>query len=168
MPTKCIYGLRKEPVQDQREAGVRIVGDGKDDETGVYPKPMFDCAKRKAIGLEGMKKAYSVGLYDGDPRVIDGTWWKLFPDSAKGPMEGRSFPMLWWEMVLGRRMGMGIGRERHGGGWTLVIERLERCRRRELRQWSDGEGKGGDIAKGSKRKGARGVLDKYVVKRTKK
>jgi cryptochrome len=42
--------------------------------------------------MEGMKKAYAVGLYGADPRVIDGTWQELFPDEAEGPTEVRAFP----------------------------------------------------------------------------
>jgi cryptochrome len=79
-------------VQDQRKAGVRIAGDGRADEVGVYPKPMFDFAERRAICLEGMKKAYAVGLHGADPRVTDGTWRELFPDEAEGPAEVRAFP----------------------------------------------------------------------------
>jgi hypothetical protein len=32
-------------VQVQRKAGVRIAGDGRADEAGLYPKPMFDFAE---------------------------------------------------------------------------------------------------------------------------
>jgi cryptochrome len=79
-------------VQDQRKARVRIAGDGRADEAGVYPKPMFDFAERRAICLERMKKAYAVGLYGADPRAIDGTWRELFPDEAEGATEMRAFP----------------------------------------------------------------------------
>jgi hypothetical protein len=78
----------KAPVQDQRKTSVRVAGDGRADEAGVYSKPMFDFAERRAICLEGMKKAYAVGLYGDDPRVIDGTWRELFPGNAEGPAEG--------------------------------------------------------------------------------
>jgi len=91
MPAKYIYEPWKALVRDQRKAGVRIAGDGKADEPGVYPKPMFDFAERRAICLEGMKKAYAVWLYGDDQRVIDGTWRALFPDGTEGPTEGQTF-----------------------------------------------------------------------------
>jgi cryptochrome len=169
MPVKYIYEPWKAPLQDQRKAGVRIAGDGKAIEEGVYPKPMFDFAERRAICLEAMKKAYSVGLYGDDPRVIDGAWRTLFPDSAEGPTEGASFP----DAMIGSGSGSANGSK---NGEAKVQ------RRRDAREKNDGavpeegaeaaqtggENKGGDIAKGSKRKGAQGMLDKYVVKRTKK
>lgn len=91
MPAKYIYEPWKAPVQGQRKAGVRIAGDGWADELGVYPKPMFDFAERRAICLEGMKKAYAVGLYGDDQKVIDGTWRALFPDGTERPTEGPTF-----------------------------------------------------------------------------
>jgi cryptochrome len=88
---KYIYEPWKAPLQDQKKAGVRITGDGKEDVEGVYPKPMFDFSERRTICLDGMKKAYNVGLYGNDPKVIDGTWRKLFDDTAEGPTEGNTF-----------------------------------------------------------------------------
>jgi cryptochrome len=73
------------------ESRVRIQGDGKEKQEGVYPKPMFDFNERKNICIEGMKKAYKVGLYGDDPKVIDGTWRKLFDDDTEGPTEGNTF-----------------------------------------------------------------------------
>jgi cryptochrome len=77
-------------LQGQKKAGVRITGDGKSDKLGVYPKPMFDFAERRAICLDGMK-AYAVGLYGNDPRVVDSTWRTLFDDGAESPTEGETF-----------------------------------------------------------------------------
>jgi len=48
---------------------------------------MFDFAERRTVCLDGMKKAYKVGLYGNDPKVIDETWRELFDDDAEGPTE---------------------------------------------------------------------------------
>ncbi len=169
MPTKYIYEPWKAPVQDQRRAGVRVMGDGKADEQGVYPKPMFDFAERRAVCLEGMKRAYAVGLYGDDPRVIDGTWRALFPDEAERPTDGQAFP----DAMLGK----GAENSAHVN---------ERVQRRPDAKGGDGavpaggaeaaevggEGKGGDRGKGEKKRtmrtGVQGTLDMHVVKRTKK
>jgi cryptochrome len=146
---KYIYEPWKAPVQDQRKAGVSIAGDGRVDEQGVYPKPMFDFAERRTICLEGMKKAYAVGLYGDDPRVIDETWRELFPDHVEGPTEGRSFS----DAMLGNGSGSaanGKGKAqkrpnakgRNGGAVTK--EGAEAAE-------TGGEGKGGDRGKGMKR-----------------
>jgi len=90
-PAKYIYAPWKAPIQDQRKAGCLIKGDGSDEEIDgvmVYPKPMFDFNERRTICMEGMKSAYQAKLYGDDPRVLDGTWRKLFPDSGEGPTEG--------------------------------------------------------------------------------
>ena len=88
LDAKYIYEPWKAPLQDQKKAGVRITGDANTDEQSVYPKPMFDFAERRAACLEVMKKAYAVGLYGDDPRVVDGTWRILFDDSTKGLSAG--------------------------------------------------------------------------------
>lgn len=102
MDKKWIYEPWKAPLADQKKAGVRIQGDGKDAEEGVYPKPMFDFGARRTICLDGMKKAYQVGLYGDHPKVIDGTWRELFDDDGEGPTEGKSFDDA---------MGNGVGSE---------------------------------------------------------
>lgn len=107
-PAKYIYEPWKCPIKDQKAAGCVIrdyeeekepddekdvLGSMWDDGAAVpstYPKPMFDFATRRSICLEGMKKAYQVGLYGNDPRVLDGTWRGLFPDDAEGPTEGNN------------------------------------------------------------------------------
>lgn len=88
---KFIYEPWKTPIADQKKAGVRIAGEGKEREEGVYPKPMFDFNERRTICLDGMKKAYHVGLYGDHPKVVDGTWRELFDDEGEGPTEGKSF-----------------------------------------------------------------------------
>ncbi|MCJ1474963.1 hypothetical protein MMC13_003623 [Lambiella insularis] len=90
-PAKYIYEPWKAPIQDQKRAGCIVKGDGTTAEVdGVkaYPKPMFDFNERRTVCIEGMKSAYHVNIYGNDPRVLDGTWRTLFPDSAEGPTEG--------------------------------------------------------------------------------
>ena len=92
-PSKYIYEPWKAPIKDQKDAGCLIKGDGSDKEVDgmkVYPKPMFDFAERREVCIKGLKNAYAVGLYGDDPRVLDGTWRKLFDDAAVGATEGKS------------------------------------------------------------------------------
>jgi cryptochrome len=91
MDKKFIYEPCKAPIADQKKAGVRIQGNGENNQEGVYPKPMFDFGERRTICLDGMKKAYQVGLYGNDPKVTDGTWRELFDDKGEGPTEGKTF-----------------------------------------------------------------------------
>lgn len=90
-PAKYIYEPWKAPIQDQKKAGCLIKGDGNEEEMDgikAYPKPMFDFNERRIICMEGMKNAYKAKLYGDDPKVLDGTWRALFPNSAEGPTEG--------------------------------------------------------------------------------
>ncbi|KAI9679760.1 MAG: hypothetical protein M1817_004774 [Caeruleum heppii] len=91
-PVKYIYEPWKAPIADQKKAGCLVKGDGTETEgeggMKLYPKPIFDFAERRKICLDGMKNAYHVNLYGDDPKVLDGTWRKLFPDDAEGPTEG--------------------------------------------------------------------------------
>lgn len=126
---KFIYEPWKAPLQDQRRAGVRITGDGTEDGTkemrgegeAVYPKPIFDFAARRAICLEGMKKAYAVGLYGDDPRVVDGSWREFFPDDAEGPTEGVSFA----DAMLGKRAGKKVKERPNNMGDDGTVEEDE-------------------------------------------
>ena len=91
-PKKYIYEPHKAPIADQKKANVLIKGDGSQTEQDTYttyPKPMFDFNDRREICLQGMKTAYSVGLYGNDPKVLDGTWKQAFDDEAEGPTEGK-------------------------------------------------------------------------------
>ncbi|KAM0720408.1 hypothetical protein Q7P37_004544 [Cladosporium fusiforme] len=91
MPKKFIYEPHKAPIADQKKAGVRVEGDGSQDEKDglkLYPKPIFDFNKQRDICLQGMKNAYHVGLYGNDPKVMDGSWKALFDDAAEGPTDG--------------------------------------------------------------------------------
>jgi cryptochrome len=90
---KYIYEPWKAPIADQKKWGCRIVeGDGVVMERATYPKPMMDFSSRREVCIQGMKKAYHVGLYGNDPKVLDGTWRKLFDDNAEGPTEGSTGP----------------------------------------------------------------------------
>ncbi|KAI4629507.1 uncharacterized protein J4E87_003771 [Alternaria ethzedia] len=93
---KYIYEPLKAPIADQKKWGCLVKGDGSEElgegKMRVYPKPMFDFAKRRDICIQGMKNAYHVNLYGNSPKVLDGTWRKLFEDSAEGPTEGSKGP----------------------------------------------------------------------------
>jgi cryptochrome len=88
---KYIYEPWKAPIADQKSWGCVIKGDGshaREGEYNVYPKPMFDFPTQREICIQGMKKAYAVGLYGDDERVKEGTWKQLFDDEAVGTTEG--------------------------------------------------------------------------------
>jgi deoxyribodipyrimidine photolyase len=90
---KYIYEPWKAPIADQKKWGCRIVAYGEVEEgRKTYPKPMFEFSERRDICLKGMKNAYSVGLYGNDPKVLDGSWRKLFEDNAEGPTAGKKGP----------------------------------------------------------------------------
>jgi cryptochrome len=92
---KYIYEPWKAPIVDQKKWGCLVRGDGTEAEEGklkMYPKPMFDFAKQREVCIQGMKNAYRIGLYGNDPKVLDGTWRKLFDDNAEGPTEGTKGP----------------------------------------------------------------------------
>jgi len=154
LDAKYIYEPWKAPMADQKKAGVRIQGDGKEKQEGVYPKPMFDFNERRNICIEGMKKAYKVGLYGDDARVIDGTWRKLFDDDAEGPTEGNKFEDAMGEKADddGKIQADNWNGEEHHG----AVEEDESGAKEE-----GGETKGGD-RKGVKRKRGQWTLDAYV------
>lgn len=92
---KYIYEPWKAPIVDQKKWGCLVKGDGIDTAEGdlrTYPKPMFDFATQREVCIQGMKNAYHVGLYGNDPKVLNGSWRKLFDDNAEGPTEGSSGP----------------------------------------------------------------------------
>lgn len=92
LPAKYIYEPWKAPLADQKQAGVRVTGDGLSSasqagEKGTtYPKPMFDFNRRREICLAAMKTAYQANLSGNDDRVADGSWADLFP--AEGEHTG--------------------------------------------------------------------------------
>ncbi|OAQ99413.1 hypothetical protein LLEC1_04525 [Akanthomyces lecanii] len=85
LPAKYIYEPWKAPLLDQKQAGVRVTGDGQlpssaaGEKSKTYPKPMFDFGERREICLAAMKTAYKANLYGDDGRVADGSWTDLFP-----------------------------------------------------------------------------------------
>ena len=94
-PHKYIYEPWKAPIADQKKWGCVIKGDGSETEIDgkkAYPKPMFDFPTQREICIQGVKNAYHVGLHGNDPKVLDGTWRKLFEDGAEGPTEGSEGP----------------------------------------------------------------------------
>lgn len=99
---KYIYEPWKAPLGDLKKARVRMEADWRVEEGGVYPRPMFDFAERRIICLDGMKKAYQVGLYGDHAKAIDGTWRELFNDEVDRSTEGNSFKDV---------MGNGVGSE---------------------------------------------------------
>lgn len=130
-----------------------IKGDGIEDEIDgvkVYPKPMFDFNERRTICMEGMRSAYQAKLYGDDPKVLDGTWRKLFPDSGEGPTEGdndadaaKADKKIRKEVNIGEGL-QGVD-EDYGGAAD-----------------EGGDLRGGDES-GNKRKRARkGILDAFV------
>ncbi|KAK5995718.1 Cryptochrome-2 [Cladobotryum mycophilum] len=89
MDAMFIYEPWKAPLQDQRMAGVRITGDGlTHQEKGTYPKPMFDFNERRGICMSAMKKAYEVGLFGNNEKVLDGSWRELFPSPGQAEVMG--------------------------------------------------------------------------------
>lgn len=144
---KYIYEPWKAPVADQRRAGVKIEGDGSTDRgpEGIYPKPMFDFSERRTVCMDGMKKAYAVGLYGNDAKVLDGSWKELFEDGHP----------------KGEKKSGGKG----GKGDDGAVEGDEAGA-----QDKGGENKGGDEGKPvtkRKRGQGQGTLDAHV-KKTKK
>ena len=113
---KYIYEPWKAPIADQKKWGCMIKGDGTIPSIGsinVYPKPMFDFPKQKEICIQGMKKAYQVGLYGNSPKVLDGSWRKLFDENAEGPtggMEGLPGAMVKHEDAGGNEKNRNDGR----------------------------------------------------------
>jgi cryptochrome len=86
---KFIYEPHRAPIADQKAWGCVIKGDGKDGskqgDYHVYPKPMFDFNERRQFCIDAMKKAYDVGLYGDNEKVIRGEWKKVFDfNSADG------------------------------------------------------------------------------------
>ncbi|OMP87024.1 Cryptochrome-1 [Diplodia seriata] len=95
---KYVYEPWKAPIADQKRWGCRVVayddavhgGGGGEGREGAasYPKPMFDFNERRQVCIDAMKKAYEVGLYGDDKRVLDGTWRELFDVGAEGATSG--------------------------------------------------------------------------------
>ncbi len=93
---KYIYEPWKAPQEALDRAGVRIGGDGLEEEEererererdGTYPAPMFDFGERRRACLAAMKTAYSVGLYGDDEKARNGTWRELFEKTGRTEMQ---------------------------------------------------------------------------------
>lgn len=81
LTAKYIYEPWKAPVQDLKEAGVKLVpfpGVDVEMEEGTYPKPIFDFAERRTVCIASLKKAYEVALRGNDKKVLDGSYKSLF------------------------------------------------------------------------------------------
>jgi len=150
LPEKYIYEPWKTPLPDQKKAGVRITGDGgvdgKTQEAGTYPKPMFDFNARRNICLASMKKAYDVGLRGDDDRVINGTWRELFKDGR-----GETEMMGDIESDHGEQADDGDVEESHAGAKGAVRG-----------------GDGSEAAPQKKRGTGQETLDKHFKKKAKK
>lgn len=75
---KYIYEPHKASAADQKRWNCLVKGEG--EESNTYPLPMFDFDERRQICLDRMKKAYAVGLYGDDARVMHGDPSGLFSD----------------------------------------------------------------------------------------
>ncbi|OOF96788.1 hypothetical protein ASPCADRAFT_506400 [Aspergillus carbonarius ITEM 5010] len=88
---KVIYEPWKASVEEQREWGCLIRGDGREGKgegereegLAVYPEPMFDFDERREVCLAKMKEAYEVGLHGDDEKVMDGSWKGVFGFEVK-------------------------------------------------------------------------------------
>jgi cryptochrome len=159
LDAKFIYEPWKAAIADQKKAGVKIHGDGKEEKEGVYPKPMFDFNERRDICMDGMKKAYQIGLYGDDPKVIDGTWRKLFDEASEGLTEGKTL-----EDAMGNRVGSDEKVQYDEGKRSDgAVEEDEGGAKEE-----GGENRGGERSqKRPGKRGRQGTLDMHV-KRSKK
>ena len=81
---KFIYEPWKAPIADQKKWGCRVTNDDSAAGGQSYPKPMLDFDKRRQFCLDNMKRAYDVGLYGNDERVLDGSWRELFGEDGEG------------------------------------------------------------------------------------
>lgn len=122
----------------------------------VYPKPMFDFNARRTICIDAIKSAYHVNLYGDNPKVKDGTWRELFPDSAEGPTEGTSAKDAINGEGTGKKTRPKRGEEASG---DMGLDQDER----EAAEVG-GETKGGDIegkSPGKRKRKGQGTLDAH-------
>ncbi|KAJ4304818.1 hypothetical protein N0V90_000346 [Kalmusia sp. IMI 367209] len=151
---KYIYEPWKAPIVDQKKWGCIIKGDGTESGEGgqkMYPKPMFDFAKQREICIQGMKNAYHIGLYGNDPKVLDGSWRKLFDDNAEGPTEG-----------VDGLPGAMVEHEDADGTEEIHAEHVAPPSPKHVKKESE-KGKGGH-----KREASQGTLDGMVTRKKKK
>ena len=143
-----------------------IKGDGEETEEGgmkIYPKPMFDFNARRSICIDAIKGAYKINLYGDNPKVKDGTWRELFPDSAEGPTEGKSTK----DAINGGQKGKKRVKSGEEASGDMGVDQDEG----EAAEVG-GETKGGDEEEkspGKKKRKGQGTLDAHFRgKRTKK
>ncbi|ETI28306.1 hypothetical protein G647_00755 [Cladophialophora carrionii CBS 160.54] len=119
---KYIYEPHKAPMADQKAWGCVVKGKGGHGNHGVddvehsghghgyaiYPKPMFDFNERRQFCIDQMKKAYAVGLYGDDERVVSGEWKKLFDRDDDGGVA--------WREEANGDIARGEKRAREDGG----------------------------------------------------
>jgi len=157
MPKKYIYEPHKAPISDQKKSGVQIKGDGSETEMDgfkLYPKPMFDFNEQREICIQGMKAAYSIGLYGNNSKVLDGTWKKLFEDDAEGPTEGDK----------GGPGGLDIWGDADAGKEGHTSQTTAKTNNREQ---NSNPSKSGATGTRYKREHSQGTLDNAVKKKSK-
>jgi cryptochrome len=164
MPKKYIYEPHKAPIADQKKAGVKIDGDGSQEEKDglkLYPKPMFDFNTQRDICLTGMKNAYHVGLYGNDPKVMDGSWKKMFDDSAEGPTSGSK----------GGPGGLDTWDDADGGTEDVVHDEAPTPKKAAPRKAGKDKPTPNDasprVTRGPKREASQGTLDGAFKKKAK-
>lgn len=158
---KYIYEPWKAPIADQRKWKCLVKGDGSekgDDKLQVYPKPMFDFAERRKICLDGMKAAYDIGLRGDDAKVKDGSWRKLFSDSAEGPTKGDGKPGA---MLQGAREG-DVDAD---ADWEYLDDEVHHVKTEQ--KSSPIKEKPDSARAGTKRHASQSTLDGHVTKATK-
>jgi cryptochrome len=124
---KYIYEPWKAPIADQRKWGCMIKGDGTTPDNGnikLYPKPMFDFPTQREICIQGMKKAYQIGLYGNNPKVLNGSWRKLFEDNAEGPTDGVEGP----PGAMMEHKDISWNEENHGKGLAIPTTSTSKAR----------------------------------------
>ncbi|KAK6434561.1 hypothetical protein LTR95_009260 [Oleoguttula sp. CCFEE 5521] len=156
MPKKYIYEPWKAPLVDQKKAGVRVDGDGSEDEKDgvkLYPKPMLDFNKQREVCIEGLKAAYKVKLYGNSPQVLDGTWKELFDDAGEGPTEGK----------MGGPGGLDTWDDAEGDGHENHEDEEERPVKKEKKAALSSP----KATRGHKRERSQGTLDGAFKKKAK-
>ena len=95
--------------------------------------------------MDGMKKAYKVGLYGDDPRVVDGSWRKLFDDDAEGTTNGESFVNMMGDDGVDDESGETGAQDETEVKGNLLKKKV-----------------GGEMRQGTKRKRGQGTLDGHL------
>ena len=151
LPDKYIYEPWKAPIQDQKKAGCLVKGTGMERETDgmkAYPKPMFDFNERRAFCIDAMKKAYEVGLYGDDPKVLDGSWTDLFdedPGVSKSAQSKQGNGTANAKQPA-EKQKQDLGTDEEEGGAADV----------------GGDTKSGDRGGNKRKRGGKGTLDAFV------